>query len=344
MQTSSDNESIQKWMTSDRLYEEYLFYYLLICLFWFFVGLFSIGIRIPVFNDIQNLAFNTVWFLILCVALSVPKFWYFLIKGRRGQLFQTTAKVYETLDSIEDVERREQVHKHIASNGKLPPNRLETLSLAFLFAFILFDILYIRCWIRDLSLVWQPDWVNACIGWIHNNLTLPPLNENRKLFSLSFGDYNGQEKILKEYFGDEWAFLASPFGDAAMFYHFIRVMMFVPILAALSIVLWQPLKFMGMQQIDPRNIHSVMSFLRSCAWSLIFGFFMTIGTLGFLTNANWFTLGLIDQEAWFDNLYINVLYLFIVFGIRFFYGWFVFWKNIFLKFLAMLQNKHRTQT
>lgn len=164
MENTLKNQSIQEWITSNRLYEEYLFYYLLICLFWFFVGLFSIGIRIPVFNDIQNLAFNTVWFLILCVALSVPKFWYFLIKGRHGQLFQATAKVYETLGSIEDVEQREQVHKQITSNGKLPPNRLETLSLAFLFAFILFDILYTRCWIRDLSLVWQPDWVNACIG------------------------------------------------------------------------------------------------------------------------------------------------------------------------------------
>jgi len=332
MKKFSDNESIQEWMTSDRLYEEYLFYYLLICLFWFFVGLFSIGIRIPVFNDMQNLAFNTVWFLILCVALSIPKFWYFLIKGRHGQLFQATAKVYETLGRIEDVEQREQVHKQITSNGKLPPNRLETLSLAFLFAFILFDILYTRCWIRDLSLVWQPDWVNMCIGWVHNNLAMPPISEDRQIFNLYFSG-NSADTKLKQQFGNEWAFLASPFGDAAMFYHFIRVMMFVPILAALSIVLWKPLKFMGMQQIDPRNIHSVMSFLRSCAWSLIFAFFMAIGMWGFLTNTTWFTLGLIDQEAWFDNLYINGLYLFIVFGIRFFYGWLVFWKNVFLKFV-----------
>jgi len=330
MKTPSDNESVQEWMTSNRLYEEYLFFYLLICLFWFFVGLFSIGIRIPVFNDLQNLAFNTVWFLILCVALSVPKFWYFLIKGRHGQLFQATAKVYETLGSIEDVEQREQVHKQITSNGKLPPNRLETLSLAFLFAFILFDILYTRCWIRDLSLVWQPEWVNACIGWVHNNLSMPPISEDRQIFNLWFDDGHN-DTVLKEYFGDEWAFLASPFGDAAMFYHFIRVMIFVPILAALSIVLWKPLRWLGMQQIDPRNIHSVMSFLRSCAWSLIFAFFMAIGMWGFLTNTTWFTLGLIDQEAWFDNLYINGLYLFIVFGIRFFYGWLIFWKNIFFK-------------
>ena len=186
MKTPSDNESIQEWMTSDRLYEEYLFYYLLICLFWFFVGLFSIGIRIPVFNDIQNLILNSVWFLLLCVALSVPKFWYRLIKGKNAYLFQATAKVYETLDSIEDIEQREQVHKQITSNGKLPPNRLETLSLAFLFAFILFDILYTRCWIRDLSLVWQPDWVNACIGWIHNNLSMPPISEERQIFNLWF--------------------------------------------------------------------------------------------------------------------------------------------------------------
>jgi len=330
MKKFSDNESIQEWITSNRLYEEYFFYYLLICLFWFFVGLFSIGIRIPVFNDMQNLAFNTVWFLILCVALSIPKFWYFLIKGRHGQLFQATAKVYETLDSIEDIEQKEQVHKQITSNGKLPPNRLETLSLAFLFAFILFDILYTRCWIRDLSLVWQPDWVNMCIGWVHNNLSMPPISEDRQIFNLWFDDGHN-DTVLKEYFGDEWAFLASPFGDAAMFYHFIRVMMFVPILAALSIVLWKPLRWLGMQQIDPRNIHSVMSFLRSCAWSLIFAFFMAIGMWGFLTNTTWFTLGLIDQEAWFDNLYINGLYLFIVFGIRFFYGWLIFWKNIFFK-------------
>lgn len=331
MKNSSDNESIQEWITSDRLYEEYLFFYLLICLFWFFVGLFSIGIRIPVFNDIQNLILNFVWFLLLCGALSIPKFWYRLIKGKNAYLFQATAKVDKTLSSIKDIQQREQVYKQIASNGKLPPNRLETISLAFLFAFILFDILYIRCWISDLSLVWQPDWVNACIDWVHNNLTLPPINENRKFFNLYFSG-NSADTKLKEYFGDEWAFLASPFGDAALFYHFIRVVIFIPILAALSIVLWKPLRWLGMQQIDPRNIHSVMSFLRSCAWSLIFAFFMAIGTWGFLTNANWFTLGLIDQEAWFENLYINGLYLFIVFGIRFFYGWFVFWKNIFLNF------------
>lgn len=144
MKTPSDNESIQEWMTSDRLYEEYLLFYLLICLFWFFVGLFSISIRIPVFNDIQNLILNSIWFLLLCVALSIPKFWYRLIKGKNAYLFQATAKVYEKLDSIDDVQQKKQALKQVAVNGKLPPNRLETLSLAFLFAFVLFDLLYIR--------------------------------------------------------------------------------------------------------------------------------------------------------------------------------------------------------
>lgn len=328
---NADNksQSVQDWITSDRLYEEYLFFYMLICLFWFFVGLFSIGIRFPSLTDEQNLLLNALWWLLLCVALSVPKFWYTLIKGKNAYLFRATAPIYEQLNSIDDAIQRQEKLKELDQNGKLPPNRCETLALAFIFALLMFDMLYIRCWItgstpQTLTLVWQPDWVTACIDWVRSHLNMPPLNEDRDWFIVSFTT----EAELKEIFGNEQNFLDSASSNVALFHHFIRVVMFIPILAALLTVLWKPLNWLGIGKIDPRHIHSPLSFLRSCAWSIVFGFFVLIGTWFYTSLTTLFTLGLINKSGWFEEIYMNFFYVFIVFGIRFFYGWLVFWHNV----------------
>lgn len=39
-------QNIMEWMTSERLYEEYLFFYILVILFWVAIGFFGFGFEI----------------------------------------------------------------------------------------------------------------------------------------------------------------------------------------------------------------------------------------------------------------------------------------------------------
>ena len=123
--------------------------------------------------------------------------------------------------------------------------------------------------------MWQPDWVTACIDWVKSNLALPPIYQKWDLFTLYFGS-SETGRMLTARFGDEFQFIRTPFSNTLFFYHFIRCVLFVPIVVALSYVLWQPMQLMGNSDKDPANISSIMGFIRACAWSIVMGFFLVL--------------------------------------------------------------------
>ena len=82
--------------------------------------------------------------------------------------------------------------------------------------------------------------------------------------------------IFATQFADEQAFLASPLGDVALVFEFWRTLSFFPILAALIILLWKPIDWLGMSRLDPRYINGVGKFIW-CSVISLFMFLMLVG-------------------------------------------------------------------
>ena len=267
MNNKNHPQSVLSWMASERLYEEYLFFYILILVFWGAVGLFSFGFELSGYSLQRNLLFNFIWFLILATAMAYTPFWYRLVFGTNARLQRRTQEVQQQIEAIEDPIKREAIKQHIANDGGLAPRKLQKWSLIFLGWCALFELFFISAWVKDLMLIWQPVWIQWIIEFMTANLNLPPLNIDRKFFDLYL-----KNSILAKQFTDEQAFLASPLGDVALVFQFWRTLSFFPILAAFIILLWKPIDWLGMTRLDPRYINGVAKFI----WCSVISLFMFI--------------------------------------------------------------------
>ncbi|MFC3902388.1 hypothetical protein SAMN05421749_103138 [Acinetobacter marinus] len=212
--TTNPSQSVLQWMASERLYEEYLFFYLLIIVFWGFVGLFSFGFELSGYSLQQNLFFNFIWFLVLAVAMALTPFWYRIVFGTKARLQRRTTEIEKQIEAINDPVKREAIRQHLANDGGLAPRRLQKWSLIFLGWCALFEMLFVSSWVKDLALVWQPEWVHSVIDWVRVNTTVPPLNVDGKIFMLKLNGAGEGKAMLKQMFESEQAFLYSPFGEA----------------------------------------------------------------------------------------------------------------------------------
>ena len=326
----SSPKSVQDWIASSHLYEENLFFYFLINLVWYFIGIATLGFKISGLNATSNLLLNFLWCVCLWAAVSFPDFWYWLIWGEDAYLFREEEKFQDILDAIQDGGSREEAAVYLEESSSRLMRRSEILALGFLFMVLLFDAFYCKAWMKNLALVWQPDWVTACIDWVKSHLNMPPINEGWDLFYLDFGD-SKTDRILKAKFGDEFQFIQTPFSNTLFFYHFIRCVLFVPIVAALSYVLWQPMQLMGNSDKDPTNIRSIMGFIRACAWSIVMGFFLVLASLTLITDITRFAEYILFAKG---IGVITFMYFFIALPVRFFAGWLVFFKRVTLKLLG----------
>lgn len=156
-------------MASERLYEEYLFFYLLIIVFWGFVGLFSFGFELSGYSLQQNLFFNLICFLVLAVAMALTPFWYRIVFGTKARLQRRTTEIEKQIEAIDDPVKREAIRQHLANDGGLTPRRLQKWSLIFLGWCALFEMFFVSSWVKDLALVWQPEWGHSVIDWVRVN-------------------------------------------------------------------------------------------------------------------------------------------------------------------------------
>ena len=328
----SSPKSVQEWIASSHLYEENLFFYFLINLVWYFIGVVTLGFKVSGLNTTSNLLLNFMWCVCLWAAVCFPDFWYRLILGEDAYLFREEEKFQDILDVIQDEESREEAAAYLEESSSRLMRRSEILALGFLFMVLLFDVFYCTAWVKNLALVWQPDWVTACINWVKSNLALPPIYQKWDLFTLDYAsDYSGTGRMLTEKFGDEFQFIQTPFSNTLFFYHFIRCVLFVPIVAALSYVLWQPMQLMGNSDKDPANIRSIMGFIRTCAWSIVMGFFLVLASLTLITDITRFAEYILFAKG---IGVITVMYFFIALPVRFFAGWLVFFKRVILKLIV----------
>lgn len=330
---SEYTDNLQTWINTTYLYEESLFVYSIINFIWYFIGRLTMGFSFSVFSDLENLFIHLLWCIVLWIALCFPDFWYRLFFKKKEYLFKEEKKIQEKLYKLQDVNAKEQMIYLLREKGKLPMNRKQQTALGFLFMVPIFDIFFSSIWVNHRGiLIWQPDWVIVCIDWVKSHLNLPPIYQDRDIFNLDFGD-DRTGRILKQEFGDEFLFLQNPISNTLLFYHFIRVMLFIPIITALCIIIWQPLQAMGNSDKDPSNINSIMDFIRASAWSIVMAFFGIIGTFILINDVETYINFIRTGE---DSEIILGLYLFITISVRFFAGWIVFWKRVFKRFLGVL--------
>lgn len=329
------------WISSESLFEENLFFYFLVNGVWYLLGLFTLGFTIPGIDAETNLLMNFIWLLCLCAAVCFPAFWYRLFFGKNAYLFRADRRLQKALQEFDeeygDEVKQEDVVKWLDNNGYTLLKRRHTLALSFLFMVALFDVFYIEAWMRNLALVWQPEWVNACIDWMKSHLNLPPINENRKFFYLYFS--TNDERIFTQMFGSEAAFINAPFGHAALFYHFIRTLLFIPIVTALCVLLWQPLLYLGGGKRYPPFIRGVKDFIGASLWSIVMGFFLVVGTFAAIREPTWFAPILFDIHIGFKTVHFQAIYLFAVLPTQFFIGWLIFWKRLAVRLFHRLKQK-----
>lgn len=321
---SNQSQSIQAWMVSDNLHEEYLFFYILIILVWFLLGLGTLGFELSGYSLKQNLFFNFIWLIVLYIGMALTPCWYRLIFGKHAYLYRATAKAMDKLNSYE--ERRSWRKMRMTQRGQLPPSKFEVASLIFLFCYLMTDYFFVSAWVKDSILVWQPEWVNACVEWVKTYTNLPPLNENRKFFILSFKT----DDILQQIYHSEAEFINSSAGKTLLLYHLWHVMMFLPVVITTVTLWWKPLRWFGIKQIDPRYIKSTSELMRRIIWSIFLFFLMLVGCVVIIRSIDLFALSVVKDGVnhWIEETKLHGIYIFIAISIRFFYGWLVFWHNV----------------
>lgn len=326
--SSNDTQSILGWMASERLYEEFLFFYVLIIAFWILVGLLGLGFVVDGYSLQRNLFFNFICFLLLAGCIAATPFWYRLIFGRGARLQRRSQEIAEQVAAIEDPVKRQAIQQHLANNGELPPRTAQKWALLFLGWCVLFEIFFISAWVKDLALVWQPAWVDAIIGWVRGHTNLPPLNENRDIFVLWI-DGSGKE-FLKARFDSEQAFLDSAFGQSAMLFHFWHAISFFPILGSLIVLFWQLLGWAGLSRLNPETIGGIKGFL----WRSFISFFMLLMVVAgfsiYFRDVGYRAGMLMGKAGWLNGMWIYFGLFFVIIGLQLIVGWLFFWKNFLL--------------
>lgn len=117
-----------------------------------------------------------------------------------------------------------------------------------------------------MALVWEPRWASALIEWVRANTDfVSDEGVNHQLF---FVRIKPSDVELYQLYTSEREFLASNFGGATALFQVFRSFCFPLLLGAFATIIWRPLDWLGGLSIDPRNIHSVGSFLFSSVATL----------------------------------------------------------------------------
>ncbi|MDO4699099.1 MAG: hypothetical protein Q4A69_00225 [Moraxella sp.] len=317
-------KQLPDWLFSDRLYENSLFFYTVIILFWFFVGFALMGFEIARFSQKVNLLLNFVFYLVICVCMALSPVWFWLI-FKNTNTAQRELELYGILDDLDD-EDYWQLKQELYQTGGLPMQSVQRWALVFLGSYFLFEVFFISSWVKELALVWEPEWATWLIEWVRANTDfVSDEGVNHQLFSVRI---KPKDAVLYQLYTSEREFLASDFGGATALFQAFRSFGFPLILNALAIIMWRPLDWLGFARIDPRNIDSVGSFVFSGLATLAMVFFLFFAL--YYTALEESALMLIGKHFWSNSFSLNFILIFMILAIKFIYGWFLFFRNLFL--------------
>ena len=255
-------DTIADWLVSNRLYEDNLFYYALIICFWFFIGFIFLGFEINGYSQAQNLFFNFIYYLIICACMAFCPFWFkfFFSKTHTAKREQ---ELHAHLDGLDDDDRQEVV-AYLNETGQLAMRPAQRWALVFLGSYFLFEVFFISAWVKDMALVWQPDWVMGIVEWVRENTDSRSLPDGGSLFD--FSSRIGRDDFLLNYYQTETEFLASELGKSAMLFTFWKFISFFPIVFALMGAFGLMSGWLGIGAIKERSQTNLWGFIVSTAF------------------------------------------------------------------------------
>lgn len=318
------HEQLPDWILSDRLYENSLFFYTLIIVFWFFVGFIFMGFEVSGYSQQMNLLLNFIFYLIICVCMALCPMWFWLIFGRTDTA-QRELELDEILETLEDDDYW-HLKQELSATGGLPMQSIQRWALVFLGCYFLFEVFFISAWVKELTLVWQPDWAMGVIDWVRDNTDfVSDEGVNHQLFAVSI---KPKDVELYQLYNSEREFLASGFGGATALFQAFRSFCFPVVLFCVASILWGLLDWLGASRINPKNIHSVVSFIISSIVTLVMTFFLFF--ISYYTSLEISANMLLSIGYWQAQFFLNFILVFMVLAIKFIHGWFLFFRNLFL--------------
>ena len=317
----NSSHSTHDWVMSNRLYEVHIFYYILIITFWIIVGGSSLGFEIGDFGLQANLLFNFIWYLVLCLLMVVNLiFFYHAYEVHKYQRY-LAALEQEIEEKLTDDEK-EIVWDLIQEQGHTLPTNKQRYALLFVGCYALFELFIVSSWIKDMTLVWQPDWVLAIIEWVKSDARLKTVSESGGLFA--FSAFIIDSDLLYNYYQDGRLFLNSELGKSAMFISFIKLVSIVPIVYSLCLVFWQMFGWISGNHLMRRASSEIWGFIWVSALVLFMSFIMFLGISAIILDmtGDIRILPIISGvRGWLDVFGWNLFYLCYVFGLHILYRW-----------------------
>lgn len=316
------SDTIKDWIMSNRLYEVHIFYYTLIIIFWVIVGFVSLGFEIGSFSSTQNLLLNFVWYLTVCLLMitSLIIFCNTYEANKYKRYLDTLEREIE--EKLTD-EEKEIVCDLIQEQGHTLPTNKQRYALLFVGCYALFELFVVSAWIKDMTLIWQPDWVLAIIEWVKSNSTVVSVSANGGSF-FSFNAFITKSNLLYDYYQDGKLFLNSELGKSAMFMSFIKLISFVPVIYSLCLVFWKMFGWISGDHLMRRASSEVWGFIWVSSLVLFMNFVMLLGILAIIVGMN-FDMRILPiisgKLGWLDVFGWNLFYLCYVFGLHISYRW-----------------------
>lgn len=236
------------------------------------VGMFSLGFEINGFSPAKNLFFNFMWYLSICV-LMITSLIVFCTTYEANKYQKYLATLEQEIEEYLNDEEKEVIWEVIENDGHTLPTNKQRYAILFLGCYVLFEVFFILAWVKDMALVWEPNWANVLIEWVRDNTNFVSDKDRigYKLFSVRIK--SSDEELYKLY-TSEREFLASSFGAATALFQVFRTFVGLPFsLLSMAMILWRPVEWLGFTRLDPRHIHSFGSFIFSSIATFVSTFF-----------------------------------------------------------------------
>lgn len=316
------HNTIKDWIMSNRLYEVHIFYYTLIIIFWVIVGFVSLGFEIGGFSSAQNLLLNFIWYLTACL-LMISSLIIFCNTYEANKYKRYLDTLEQEIEEKLTDEEKEIVWDLIEKQGHTLPTNKQRYALLFVGCYALFELFVVSAWIKDMTLIWQPDWVLAIIEWVKSNSTVVSVSANGGSF-FSFNAFITKSNLLYDYYQDGRLFLNSELGKSAMFMSFIKLISFVPVIYSLCLVFWKMFGWISGDHLMRRASSEVWGFIWVSSLVLFMNFVMLLGILAIIVGMN-FDMRILPiisgKQGWLDVFGWNLFYLCYVFGLHILCRW-----------------------
>lgn len=312
-----------------RLYERYLFFYVLILSVLLFFGARLFSLKMDGFSPVENLALHFISYVFVVGLMAFTPLWYALFLEWLPGTDRIWREIRRALKSIPDNENRAAAARILRANGEWPPTVRQTAALIVIFAVLLWEICFLSCWVgADGALVWQPDWVQAVWQWTEQHTASRYSDGKFFIFILRQETIDQMAAQGYRQVGQP-DFLSSPLWHTVLFFHAWRAATYPLVLLCSGVVLWRSLDWLGMERLNPRNIRSVGMFIWCSIISLLMILFLFIFSF-IIQGVSTTTLPSIVPKLWVANLKMYIgCGIFFLCSIKFFWGWLQFWKRIF---------------